>query len=103
VTLGFGGAPGLGTAGSAWDLAFSNDDRQTFMFEVDGGNEILHIMDRAMGTILSGFGTPGLQPGQFHVPAQRRARLEGQPLHRRDDHGRRVQKFTRVDCNKRQG
>src|SRR5215471_15955012 len=58
VTLGIGGVPGLGTAGSAWDLAFSNDDFQTFMFEADGGNEILHIMSRALGSILSGFGAP---------------------------------------------
>jgi hypothetical protein len=36
-TLGIGGAPGLGTAGSAWDLWFSNDAMQTYMFEVDGG------------------------------------------------------------------
>src|SRR5438067_134844 len=37
VTLGIGGVPGLATAGSAWDLRFTNDPMQTYMFEVDGG------------------------------------------------------------------
>ena len=32
------------------------------MFEADGGNEIVHLMDRLIGSILAGFGTPGLRP-----------------------------------------
>src|SRR5205085_6531397 len=68
VTLGIGGAPGLGTAGSAWDVAFSGDRNQSTMFEADGGNEIVHIMDRVLGPIRSGFGTPGLQAGQSTFP-----------------------------------
>ena len=103
VTLGIGGAPGLGTAGSAWDLAFSNDDRQTFMFEVDGGNEILHIMDRAMGTILSGFGAPGLQAGQFTFLHSVALDSKGNLYTGETINGRRVQKFTRVQCNNGRG
>src|SRR5712692_7728332 len=103
VTLGIGGAPGLGTAGSAWDLAFSNDDRQTFMFEVDGGNEILHIMDRAMGTILSGFGAPGLQPGQFTFLHSVVLDSKGNLYTGETINGRRIQKFTRVECNNGRG
>ena len=60
-----GGAPGLGTAGSAWDLVFSNDPHQTFMFEADGGNETLWTMDRALGTILAGLGRTGHMAGEF--------------------------------------
>ena len=103
VTLGIGGAPGLGTAGSAWDLAFSNDDRQTFMFEVDGGNEILHIMDRAMGTILSGFGAPGLQPGQFTFLHSVVLDSKGNLYTGETINGRRVQKFTHIACNNGNG
>jgi len=95
VTLGIGGAPGLGTAGSAWDLAFSNDHMQRLMFEVDGGNEILHIMDRAMGTILSGFGTPGLQPGQFTFLHSVVLDSKGNLYTGETINGRRIQKFTR--------
>ena len=102
VTLGIGGAPGLGTAGSAWDLAFSNDYMQTFMFEVDGGNEILHIMDRVLGTILSGFGTPGLQAGQFTFLHSVALDSKGNLYTGETINGRRIQKFTRVECNERQ-
>ena len=103
VTLGIGGAPGLGTAGSAWDLAFSNDDMQTLMFEVDGGNEILHIMDRAMGSILSGFGTPGLQAGQFTFLHSVVLDSKGNLYTGETINGRRVQKFTHIECNNGNG
>src|SRR5213594_2268051 len=49
------GTAALGTAGSAWDVDFSPDKNQTFMYESDGGNEIMWIFDHANNTILSGF------------------------------------------------
>ena len=98
-TLGIGGAPGLGTAGSAWDLAFSNDAFQTFMFEVDGGNEILHIMDRVAGSILTGFGTPGLQSGQFTFLHSVVLDSKGNLYTGETINGRRIQKFTHIECN----
>jgi NHL repeat len=99
VTLGIGGAPGLGTAGSAWDVAFSNDTSQTFMFEADGGNEILHIMDRVLGTILTGFGSPGLQPGQFTFLHSVSIDSKGNLYTGETINGRRIQKFAHVECN----
>jgi len=98
VTLGIGGVPGLGTAGSAWDLAFSNDNMQTFMFEADGGNEILHIMSRTMGSILSGFGAPGLQAGQFTFLHSVALDSKGNLYTGETINGRRIQKFVPVDC-----
>ena len=103
VTLGIGGAPGLGTAGSAWDLAFSNDYAQKFMFEVDGGNEILHIMDRLLGSILSGFGAPGLQAGQFTFLHSVAIDSKGNLFTGETINGRRVQKFVPVECNNGNG
>jgi hypothetical protein len=103
VTLGIGGVPGLGTAGSAWDLTFSNDHMQTFMFEADGGNEILHIMSRVMGTILSGFGAPGLQAGQFTFLHSVAIDSKGNLYTGETINGRRIQKFTRADCNNGNG
>jgi hypothetical protein len=103
VTLGLGGVPGLGTAGSAWDLTFSNDDVQKFMFEADGGNEIVHIMDRVLGTILSGFGTPGLQAGQFTFLHSIVKDSKGNLYTGETINGRRVQKFTPVGCSKGKG
>ena len=100
VTLGIGGVPGLGTAGSAWDLAFSNDDKQTYMFEVDGGNEILHIMSRVAGRILSGFGAPGLQAGQFTFLHSVVLDSKGNLYTGETINGRRVQKFAPVGCDR---
>jgi hypothetical protein len=95
-TQGPGGADPLNTAGSAWDLAFSNDRAQTFMFEADGGNEILHVMDRLSGAILGGTGQPGHQAGQFtflHTVAidSRGNLFTGETIN-----GRRIQKFVKV-------
>ena len=101
VTLGIGGAPGLGTAGSAWDLAFSKDDRQRFMYEADGGNEILHIMSRVSGKILSGFGTPGLQAGQFTFLHSVVLDSKGNLYTGETINGRRIQKFVPVGCDDR--
>jgi len=103
VTLGIGGAPGLGTAGSAWDVAFSNDPFQTYMFEADGGNEILHIMDRVLGRILTGFGSPGLQAGQFTFLHSVAIDSKGNLYTGETINGRRIQKFTHVQCNNGNG
>jgi hypothetical protein len=59
------GTPGLGTAGSAWDVDFSPDKKQELMFDVDGGNERVWIFDRVAATILSGFGRHGHMAGDF--------------------------------------
>jgi len=103
VTLGIGGAPGLGTAGSAWDVAFSDDAKQSIMFEADGGNEIVHIMDRVMGTILSGFGTPGLQAGQFTFLHTVSKDSKGNLYTGETINGRRIQKFVPTKCKDNKG
>lgn len=102
-TLGIGGAAGLGTAGSAWDLDFSNDSYQTYMFEVDGGNEQMHIMDRLAGTILSTFGQPGHQAAQFTYLHSVNKDSKGNLYTGETINGRRIQKFERIDCNNGNG
>ncbi len=102
-TLGIGGAPGLGTAGSAWDLRFTNDAMQTYMFEVDGGNEILHTMSRILGTILSNTGQPGHQAGQFTFLHSNTVDSKGNVYTGETINGRRVQKFVHVQCNNGNG
>ncbi|HEY1329752.1 MAG TPA: hypothetical protein VGI14_22660 [Casimicrobiaceae bacterium] len=99
VTLSPGGAPGLGTAGSAWDLDFSNDAMQSFMYEADGGNEQMHIMDRIIGSILSSFGQPGHQAGQFTFLHTVAKDSKGNLYTGETINGRRVQKFVHVECN----
>jgi hypothetical protein len=98
VTLGFGGAPGLGTAGSAWDLRFTNDPNQTFMYEIDGGNEIVHTMDRTLGSIVADMGQPGHQAGQFTFLHSNTVDSQGNLYTGETINGRRIQKFNFVGC-----
>jgi DNA-binding beta-propeller fold protein YncE len=53
--------------GSVWEIAFSRDPQQKFMFVTDGANMKVWILDRASMEILSSFGTGGKQPGQFYA------------------------------------
>jgi hypothetical protein len=93
-----GTAP-LGTAGSAWDVDFSKDAMQSLMYEVDGGNELMHVMSRALGSILSSFGGPGHEAGKFTflhsvVVDSKQNLYLGETIG-----GRRVQRFVPTRCN----
>lgn len=97
VTPGAKGAPALGTAGSAWDLAFTNDRQQEFFFEADGGNELVHVMDHAQGGILRSLGGPGHQAGQFTFLHSVALDSRGNLFTGETIGGRRVQRFVPVD------
>ena len=49
--------------GSVWDIAFSRDPQQRFLYVADGANEHVYIVDRNSLEVLSQFGTGGRQPG----------------------------------------
>jgi len=99
------GTPGIGTAGSAWDVDFSPDRRQELMFEADGGNEVLWIFDRIAALagkaleampgqgILAGFGRPGHQAGEFTFLHTVAADSKGDLYIGETVGGRRIQKF----------
>jgi DNA-binding beta-propeller fold protein YncE len=53
-------------AGSVWDIAFSRDRQQRYIFIADGVNEKVKIIDRATMAELTTFGDGGRQPGQFY-------------------------------------
>jgi DNA-binding beta-propeller fold protein YncE len=53
-------------AGSVWDLAFSADPQQTYLYVGDGENELVHILRRGTLEELTAFGDGGRQPGQFY-------------------------------------
>ncbi|HEX6002980.1 MAG TPA: hypothetical protein VFZ14_03175 [Burkholderiales bacterium] len=97
------GAAPLGTAGSAWDFDFSNDGVQSFLFEADGGNERVHIMDRFAGSILASFGQPGHQAGQFTFLHTIAKDSKGNLYTGETINGRRVQKFVHTECNNGNG
>jgi hypothetical protein len=98
------GTAALGTAGSAWDVDFSPDAAQTFMYESDGGNEVMWIFNHRaamMGdanAILSGFGRPGHMAGEFTFLHMMAIDSKGNLFVGETVGGRRMQKF--VLCGK---
>ena len=88
--------PGRGqdTAGSAWDVGFSKDRRQTFLFDVDGGDEVLWTFDHATGVRLTFFGRPGHQAGEFTFLHSIVLDSHGNMFLGETIGGRRVQKFV---------
>src|SRR6266581_3141460 len=53
-------------SGSAWDIAFSRDAQQKYMYLTDGENDRVHIIERESLQLLTTFGEGGRQPGEFY-------------------------------------
>ena len=53
-------------SGSAWDIAFSKDPQQKYIFMADGMNDTVHVIDRQTLGEVTTFGDGGRQPGQFY-------------------------------------
>jgi hypothetical protein len=53
-------------SGSTWDIAFSRDPQQTYIYMTDGVNEKVRIINRQTLEELTTFGDGGRQPGQFY-------------------------------------
>lgn len=79
--------------GTAWWVAFSRDPEQKFLYVMNGRNEQVHILDHASGTILSSFGRPGHQIGNFIHGHAIALDSNGNLYVAETDWGRRVQRF----------
>ena len=104
MTLGIGGAPGLGTAGSAWDLAFSNDAHADV--HVRGRRrqrDRAHHGPRAGHDPVADLAQPGLQAGQFTFLHSITVDSKGNLYTGETINGRRMQKFVHVECNNGNG
>lgn len=51
--------------GSVWDIAFSRDPEQRYLYMADGANEHIRVFDRRTMEELYTFGYGGRQPGMF--------------------------------------
>jgi DNA-binding beta-propeller fold protein YncE len=87
-------APGTLGNGSVWDIAFSPDPEQTWMYVADGSNERIWILDRKSMTILTSFGAGGRQPGQFYGVHSIATDSQGNLYTTETFEGKRVQKFV---------
>jgi DNA-binding beta-propeller fold protein YncE len=80
--------------GSVWDIAFSKDPQQKYMYLADGANEKIYVFDRASLTILTSFGDGGRQPGQFYAVHSIATDSKGNLYTTETYRGQRLQKFV---------
>jgi DNA-binding beta-propeller fold protein YncE len=80
-------------SGSAWDIAFSRDPEQKFIYLADGENDKVHILDRQSLEVLTSFGTGGRQPGEFYGVHSIATDSKGNIYTTETYRGQRVQRF----------
>jgi len=80
--------------GAVWDIAFSRDPRQTFLFVADGRNERIHVVKRESLELLTSFGDGGRQPGQFFGVHSIATDSRGNIYTSETYEGKRLQKFV---------
>jgi len=81
-------------AGSVWDVAFSNDAQQRYIFMADGVNEKVRVIDRQTLQELTTFGDGGRQPGQFYGVHSIATDSKGNVYTTETYEGKRVQRFV---------
>jgi len=81
-------------SGSAWDIAFSRDPQQKYVYLADGENDRVHIIDRESLNLLTSFGEGGRQPGEFYGVHSIATDSKGNIFTTETYRGQRVQKFT---------
>jgi hypothetical protein len=74
-------------SGSVWDMTFSRDPQQTYIYMANGVNEKINIVLRSTLEILTAFGDGGRQPGQFFgvhnlTPTRRATCMRPRPTRR---------------------
>src|SRR5262252_361644 len=79
--------------GSTWEIAFSKDPQQKFIYLTDGQNERVRIVERKTMTELTSFGRGGRQPGQFYGVHSIAVDSKGNIYTTETFEGKRIQKF----------
>lgn len=79
--------------GSTWDIAFSPDEDQEFIYLADGQNFKVYVIERESLEVLYTFGDGGRQPGLFYAPHSIASDSQGNVYTTETYDGKRVQKF----------
>jgi len=82
------------TDGSVWDIAFSKDPQQKYIFMADGVDEHVVIIDRQTLTPVYTFGDGGNSAGEFHGVHSIAIDSKGNLFTTETYGGRRIQKFV---------
>jgi hypothetical protein len=81
-------------SGSVWDVAFSKDPQQRFLYVADGINNRIYILQRDTMEVLTSFGDGGRQPGQFYGVHSIAVDSQGNIFTTETWEGKRIQKFV---------
>ena len=68
-------------AGATWDIAFSQDDQQEFIYVADGSNMKVHVVDRDSLEVLYVLGEGGRQSRIILWDSQHRNRFSRELLY----------------------
>ncbi len=80
--------------GSTWDIAFSRDAEQKYMYVADGKNMKVYVLDRLSLEVLTSFGDGGRQPGQFFAVHSIATDSRGNIFTTETYEGKRVQRYV---------
>ena len=94
VALTAGATAVISAHGSVWDVAFSNDAPQRYLFVADGVNKKVRILQRDTLSEVGSFGSGGRYPGQFLAVDSVATDAAGNVYTGETHHGKRVQKFV---------
>lgn len=81
-------------SGATWDIAFSKDPDQSFLYVADGSNMKVHVVDRQSLEVLYVIGEGGRQPGLFYGTHSIVTDSQGNFYTTETYEGKRVQKFV---------
>jgi DNA-binding beta-propeller fold protein YncE len=80
--------------GAVWDVTFSRDAQQRFLYVADGANMKVHVLDRQTLNELTAFGAGGRLPGQFYAVHSIATDSKGNIYTVETLQGKRLQKFN---------
>ena len=80
--------------GSTWDIDFSHDPEQKYIYLADGQNMKVYIIERETMEVVTAFGDGGRQPGMFFAVHSIAVDSMGNTVTTETYEGSRLQKFT---------
>lgn len=83
-------------SGSVWDVGFSIDPEQRFLFVPDGTNQQVYVLERKTLQVVSAFGGAGHWAGQFYGAHNLAVNSTGDLFITETYEGKRVQKFKYI-------
>src|SRR5688572_9908015 len=87
-------APNTLAGGSVWDIAFSRDAQQRYLYVADGSNMKVHVVDRQSLDLLTSFGDGGRLAGQFLAVSGVATDSKGNLYTVEGAEGKRLQRFV---------